>query len=386
MAFTLITTTGQLQDCISYLSTQKEITIDLEFDKNRFRYGFNLCLMQIYADRACYLIDPLSPDLNIELIFPLLENPDIQKVAFSFGEDIRLLYHIGCKPKGIYDLSFAIALLDYPPTSLTNHLKDIIEVEVGKSSQQSNWFNRPLSQDQLDYAASDVLYLFDLKEKLEIQLKEKGIRDWVDQENKAFESANYGDENHNEILKEKYKNGFNEIEWHIFSALMMFREEQAEAMKRPPYHVIDRAYLQELSVSPEKLKNWTSKSSTHKKLKNESVQKEIETLIEQKLSEAKSLNLSRRRKASKRLSQEEYQKYKQLQKEISEAKKDFFKPIQKLIENDYGKHARAFILSNRLIGELVEGDFSNYLPYKQTLITDYARKLDLPFEEYIAYV
>ncbi|MFV1884881.1 MAG: hypothetical protein ACMZ7B_10365 [Balneola sp.] len=383
MTFSLITTSGQLQNCISHLSKQKEIAIDLEFDKNRFRYGFNLCLMQIFADGACYLIDPLSDELEISAIFPILENPDIQKVAFSFGEDIRLLHHIGCSPRGIFDLSFATALLDYQPTSLTNYLKEILNVEVGKSSQQSNWFNRPLSQDQLEYAATDVLHLFDLKKKLEIQLEEKGIRDWVDQENKAFEAADYGDENHNEVLKEKYKNGFSEVDWHIFSALMMFREEQAKAMNRPPFHVIDRAYLQELSISHEKVNHWDSKSSIHKKLRNESTKKEIELLIEEKLEESKSLNLSRRKKAAKRLSQEEYQKYKQLQNEISEAKTNFFKPIQKLIELDYGKHARAFILSNRLIGESVEGDSSNFLPYKQALITDYARKLDLPFDEYI---
>ena len=384
MAFTYISTSGQLQKCITHLSEQSEIAIDLEFDKNRFRYGFNLCLMQIYADNTCYLIDPLSDELDISLIFPLLENPDILKVAFSFGEDIRLLHHIGCAPKGIYDLSFALALLDYQPTSLSNYLSEILGVDAGKSSQQSNWFTRPLSEDQLNYAAKDVLHLFDLKGKLDVELREKGISEWVNQENKAFEAAEYGDETHNEILKEKYKNGLNEVEWHIFSALMLFRDEQAKEMNRPPFHVIDRAYLQEISTNPSKLETWTSKSSTHKKLRNTSVQKEVEKIIQERLSEAKSLNLSKRKKAAKRLSQEEYQQYKQLQKKISEAKNEVFKPIQKLIENDYGKHARAFILSNRLIGELVEGDFSNFLPYKQRLIQNYARKLDLTVEDYLA--
>ncbi|MBO6524468.1 MAG: ribonuclease D [Balneolaceae bacterium] len=383
VAFTYISTSEQLKQCITHLSKQSEIAIDLEFDKNRYRYGFNLCLMQIYIDDACYLIDPLSSELEISDIFPLLENPEITKVAFSFGEDIRLLHHIGCIPKGIYDLSFAIALLDYPPTSLTNHLKDIVGVEVGKSSQQSNWFNRPLSQDQLEYAASDVLYLFELRDALVLQLKEKKIEDWVKQENEAFESADYSNENHNEILKEKYKNGLNQVGWYVFSALMMYRDNQAEKMNRPPFHIIDRGYLKELASNPDAIKSWNSKSSIHKSLRKESIKNEIDNLIREKLKEAKSLGLSQRKKATTRLSKEEYEAYKGMQQKVSEAKAHVFKPIQKEMESRYGKHARAFILSNRTIAELVEGDFSNYLPYKQQLIEGLAEKLDLPLSDYV---
>lgn len=383
MAFTYISTSGQLQQCISHLSDQSEIAIDLEFDKNRFRYGFNLCLMQIYANDTCYLIDPLSSDLDISEIFLLLENPAITKVAFSFGEDIRLLHYIGCKPKGVYDLSFAIALLDYPPTSLTNHLKEIVNVEVGKSSQQSNWFNRPLTRDQLEYAASDVLHLFDLRDALVQQLKEKGIEEWVQQENEAFESADYSNENHNEVLKEKYKNGLNQIEWHIFSALMIYRDNQAKSMNRPPFHIIDRGYLKELASNPDKINNWNTKSSIHKNLRKESVKNNIEDLIKEKIAEAKSLGLSRRKKAGSRLPKEEYEAYRSLQQKVSEAKAHVFKHMQKEIEQKYGKHTRAFVLSNRTISELVGGDFSNYLPYKQQLIEGLAEKLDLPLNEYV---
>ncbi len=385
MSFTLITTSEQLTSCLSHLSQQKEIAIDLEFDKNRYRYGFNLCLMQVFTDGECYLIDPLSKELDITYIFPLLENPDIQKISFSFSEDIRLLHHIGCTPKGIYDLSFALSLLDYQPTSLANYLMDILRVDVGKSSQQSNWFNRPLSEDQLAYAASDVLHLFELKKALDIQLEEKGITEWVNQENNAFESADYGDENHNEVLKEKYKNGFNQIEWHVFSGLMLFRDDLAKELDRPPFHVVDRAFLQELVKDHSSIRSWTSRSSIHKKVRNESVRNKVNDILHQKTEEAKELNLSKRKKASQRLSQEEYQQYKRIQQNISEAKNNFFKPIQKLIEHDYGKNARAFILSNRLIGELVGGHFSNFLPYKQELIEQYSRKLDLPYDKYITH-
>ena len=45
---------------IAVLASKKTIFIDLEFDKNHFRYGFNLCLMQIFDGENIYLIDPLS--------------------------------------------------------------------------------------------------------------------------------------------------------------------------------------------------------------------------------------------------------------------------------------------------------------------------------------
>ena len=161
--YNLINKADDFQSCVDSLSQKSQFSIDLEFDKNRFRYGFNLCLMQIFDGKDCYLIDPLSDDIDIKKIFPLIEDPKIEKVAFSFSEDLRLLHSLGCYPQNVYDISFAAALLNFPPVSLTKLLHMVLEIETDKSSQQSNWFKRPLSEDQKNYAAEDVIYLLQMK-------------------------------------------------------------------------------------------------------------------------------------------------------------------------------------------------------------------------------
>lgn len=382
MAFTYISTTDQLLECISHLSSKSEIAIDLEFDKNRFRYGFNLCLMQIYSGELCFLIDPLSDSIDISLIFPILENETITKVSFSFGEDIRLLHHIGCIPKGVYDVSITSSLLDFPPISLTNLLMEVLGVDVGKSSQQSNWFDRPLTEDQMTYAANDVLHLLELKKKLGDEAATNNISDWIDQENRLFESANYEDEDHNTFLKEKDKGELTEFEWHLFTKLMEFRESKAKELNKPGYHVIDKQYLYGVAQFPKQINDWQKLRSTHKKLKNGNTHNEVMDLLAAAIDEADRLKLSKVKKAASTFNDEEYQAFKQNKTRIELAKKQVFKPIQKIMETDFGKNTQTFILSNRLIKELIEGDDSNYLPYKKTLIEGYASKLDVPLKSF----
>lgn len=383
MAITYINSSDQLLDSITHLSQKKEFAIDLEFDKNRFRYGFNLCLMQIYSGEECYLIDPLSEDLDIKLIFPILEDESIKKIAFSFGEDIRLLHHIGCFPKGIYDVSIASALLNYPPSSLTNLLMVALSVDVGKSSQQSNWFTRPLTEQQLSYAANDVLHLLDLKNNLFKEAEEKNISDWIRQENELFESANYKDENHNIFLKEKDKGDLTVFEWHVFTKLMEFRESLAKEMNKPGYFILDKTYLYGVAQHPKRINDWLNLRSTHKKLKNGNTYNKVLSILSDAIDEAEDLGLSKTKKASSSLSDEKYQEFKQLQRRVEKAKKECFKLIQQAIEKEFGKNTQTFILNNRLIKDLVSGDSSKYLPYKQNMIETKAQELDLPLTKYI---
>jgi ribonuclease D len=383
LSYTVVTNSSALQKCLDTLLKKDRIAIDLEFDKNRYRYGFNLCLMQIFDGTTCYLIDPLSSDLDISIIFPVLESEDIQKVVFAFGEDIRLLYHIGCKPANIYDLTHASALLDYPPSSLTNLADEVLNVDLGKSSQQSNWFIRPLTDDQLQYAANDVLYLFDLMEVLDAAIQEKGMSTWLHQENEAFTHADYSNENHNQYLKEKDKGDLSEYDWHIFKQLMEFREEKAASVNRPSYHVLDKNYLADLAADPSQLRRWKKVSNMYRDLKNDAVQQRIKELIERAKDEAEHQNLSKTPKSARAFDQEQYQRVKQEKHHLNVAKQHCFKPMQKHLEERFGKNTQIFILNNRMIKELVTGELQNYLPYKKDLFEDIAEEYDLPLDEYI---
>ena len=67
--YNLINKADDFQSCVDSLSQKSQFSIDLEFDKNRFRYGFNLCLMQIFDGKDCYA-DADEQGLLSMLAFP----------------------------------------------------------------------------------------------------------------------------------------------------------------------------------------------------------------------------------------------------------------------------------------------------------------------------
>ncbi len=382
--YNLINKADDFQSCVDSLSQKSQFSIDLEFDKNRFRYGFNLCLMQIFDGKDCYLIDPLSDDIDIKKIFPLIEDPKIEKVAFSFSEDLRLLHSLGCYPQNVYDISFAAALLNFPPVSLTKLLHMVLEIETDKSSQQSNWFKRPLSEDQKNYAAEDVIYLLQMKNIFEIKAKEAGVHDWIKQENYHFTDSDYADVDHNGSLKEKDKGDLSEFEWHIFNKLIDFREELAEEMNKPAFHLFDKHHLTLIARNKSRINDWDEVPSVHRSLKDESFKQRLRALVHNAEREAEELNLSKEPKSAGRLSKDDYDRNRMINERFKLAKKTVFGRIQAMLDERIGKFARTFIISNRLIKEIANNDLENLLPYKKELFDALAKESELPVDKYIS--
>lgn len=126
--------------------------------------------------------------------------------------------------------------------------------QISKNSQQSNWFQRPLTSDQLDYAVQDVIYLPEIYQLFNKDFDKKGTKNWIEQEMHHFESNNHEDASQNDLLKEKYKADLNEIEWHIFTKLMHIREAHAKKINRPPFHVSERRTITEIARNPQKFR------------------------------------------------------------------------------------------------------------------------------------
>ncbi|TVR34447.1 MAG: hypothetical protein EA390_02945 [Balneolaceae bacterium] len=372
--------TPELQSVVQKLSGLNQISIDLEFDKNYYRYGFNLCLVQIFDGDHCYLIDPLSKNLEIETLFPVLENEEIQKVVFAFGEDLRLLHSLNCFPKNIYDLNIATSLLNYPPASLVNLIDDILSIDTGKSSQLSNWYKRPLTDQQVHYAAQDVLHLFELKSVLIVQAEEMNITGWINEENTVWDQLDYSDEVNNGILKEKDKNDFNEVEWHIYKQLMAYREELAQKLNKPSFQIIKKEYLMEVAKETRTLMGWDQAKGIYRAIKNEDTKTDLIDLVRDARKQADKLGLSEEQPAKKYPSPEELKIYREQQRELKKFKSAFFDPIKQKIEEEYGQETAVYLFSNRIISDLVNGESSELEKYKRDLLVRYTEELNLDKE------
>ena len=381
-----VQTSKKFESALSQLRSSDEIAIDLEFDKNFYRYGFNLCLVQIFDGEHCFLIDPLSQNINIEDLFPILENNRIQKVCFSFDEDLRLLHSLGCIPKNLYDLGIASRLLNYPAASLTNLLDEVLGVDTGSSSQQSNWYRRPLNKNQKQYAANDVLHLLDLKKTFQKEAGKSEIKKWIEQENEYLNHLDYRGVEHNEIIREKDMNGFTELEWHRFKKLVYWRDDKGREFNKPPFQIVNTDVLSDIAKDSRKLMNWENTGNIFRKIKTEDVKDELIRLLKEANEEAESLNLSDSEPAKKQLAGEEHKKMMSEKREINKIKQSFFKPIKDRIEEKYGAEIASYLLSNRIIDEMITGTNGTIPEYKKNLIMETAEELELQIDSIRKYL
>lgn len=379
-AFEVIDNNEQLTSAVAHLSKCDALALDLEFDRNRMRYGFNLCLIQVFGNDRCFIIDPLAK-IDLQPFYRLLENPAIEKVVFAFREDLNLLKLQGCQVKNIYDINHAVKLLNFSKTSLSAVLDEVLSIETSKEAQKSNWFKRPLSSAQLSYAADDVLYLFQLKEQVHQLAINKGIDGWIQEENEVYDSMEFEEEL--EYDKHKHKSGLNQIEWHIYRALLMLRESEAERLNRPAYQVLNKDVFRDIARDPKLIKQWGSFKGIHPRLQSTQFQTRLKELVEQSLDEAKQLGLDSEKSAHPRLPRAEWLAQKAEKAKLQSIHQTVFKPIQDELARRYGEFAGPIILGNKTVEEIVAGNLSQVREYKQTVVKKCAQDLGISVAPYL---
>lgn len=346
-----IQTQTAFEEVVCQLQHHDTIAIDTEFDNNHYRYGFTLCLLQIATADACFLIDPYELS-DLSSLWEVLENPLIQKIFHDCGEDMRLLYLHGCRPKNIFDSSVAVKLLAYERIGLGAVLKDVLDVDFDKKKQYSNWTLRPLSDGQLQYAAQDVLYLHALRQILAQQLQERGRWEWFGQSMQLLEQKNYALEPKKTFLSHKEQKELSPFDQYILNELYRFRDEQAQKVNRPVYQVIADTVLYQILQQPATLKNWTNLKGVHHRLLNFVVAKALGQCYSEAHTTATTQGLSKSLTRTPQTEREHTQQRLRMQRHLKE---DIFMPIKKQIELLHGPQLTPYILSNDLINTLASG-------------------------------
>ena len=347
--YKLITTKDELNQAINHLSKQDSLYLDLEFDKNHFTYGFNLCLMQIASDEKCFLIDPQA-DLDIEMIFPVLTNPKIRKFTYAFSEDIRLLHHLGCMIKNVADLATARILLNYNHVSLNNLIEEMTGITFGKSHQKSNWEKRPLTEDQLKYAAVDVVFLPQIAQDTIKELEKEGRLGWFEDEISYLDTTDYSKSSHFITVKESDKKYYTKREWLRYLALLEFREDLAKEINRPGYRVIDKKILELLAKKPEQISEWPNfKMNIHRKIKNSETKQNIIDLLASLEERFIAEKIPESAPAREQLSQLEKVNRNKQRASFNRKKSEYFQPLKDKIKSKYGENLANYLLSNRMV-------------------------------------
>ncbi|MDV4144586.1 MULTISPECIES: ribonuclease D [Shimia] len=137
-----------------------------------------LCVIQMSGgDGNAHLVQVAKGQTEAPNLCRMLEDPNVLKL-FHFGRfDIAAMYNaFGALTAPVYCTKIASKLIrTYTDRhGLKNLLQELIGVDISKQQQMSDWGAETLTNAQLDYAASDVLYLHQLRDELNKRLDREG--------------------------------------------------------------------------------------------------------------------------------------------------------------------------------------------------------------------
>lgn len=171
---------GDLPDWVKF-DKYNSVAIDTE-TMGLLHSRDRLCLVQFSFDgKTCHLVQfNANSILDSPNLVKLLESENIQKLFHFARFDCAILFHtFGIMPNNIYCTKIAskLARTYTERHGLKTLCNELLNVEVSKKEQSSDWGKNILTQEQKVYAASDVLFLHELKEKLDIMLEREGRKD-----------------------------------------------------------------------------------------------------------------------------------------------------------------------------------------------------------------
>ena len=137
-----------------------------------------LCVVQLSAgDGNAHVVQLRRPAYDAPNLKRLMEDPAVLKI-FHFGRfDIAMFaLHLGVNTAPVYCTKIAskIARTYTDRHGLKDVTRELLGQELSKTQQSSDWGSTKLSEEQLAYAASDVLGLHALKTRLDVMLEREG--------------------------------------------------------------------------------------------------------------------------------------------------------------------------------------------------------------------
>jgi ribonuclease D len=227
--------------------------IDTEF-MSEGRYRALLCLAQVVVDASSVddgsiiLIDALNP-IDVTPLTDLLADSRVEVVLHAGRQDVAILRRTwSTELRNVFDTQIAAGFAGASAQSgYANLLSQLLGRRLGKTASYTRWDARPLSDEQLRYAAEDVAHLLELADRLQTQLQKTGRLEWAREECRRLESAT--DERDPDSVWERLPRigQLDPRSRAVARALAAWRERTAAAEDRPVGSVLADQTLVELA-------------------------------------------------------------------------------------------------------------------------------------------
>ncbi len=266
----LITTAKRLEEVATTLLALDAIAVDTEFFWESTFYPI-LGLVQLAgSDGSCWLVDAVNIK-DLSALGPVMASTAVTKVLHDAPQDLGILAcATGAMPRTIFDTRLAAGFAGLGSTSsLQTLLREVLGVDLSKAETRSNWVQRPLTPNQLRYAADDVLHLLTLRDRLLSACANDTVRNWLAEELKRLDDPSLYQEREPRLMYLRVKGTFRlrADELAVLRELAAWREEEARQRDWPRGHVMpdnmlvtlaqrkpsDRSSLSEIPDFPDKM-------------------------------------------------------------------------------------------------------------------------------------
>lgn len=251
------------------LASQTCVAVDTE-SNSLHAYREQVCLLQFSTHDTDYLVDPLALK-DLDVLASLFSDPNIEKIFHAAEYDLICLRRdFGFSFSNLFDTMQAARVLGYPAVGLDKLLGDKFGVKMDKRHQKADWAKRPLTKEQIHYARLDTHYLFDLRDVLERELREKERIDLAMED--FSRSCNIDDAklrvNGDSWERFSGRKDLSLRELTIVAHLCKWRDGEAEKLNRPPYKVVmDDMFVTLAKNPPEKKVDLSAAGLTEKQIR-----------------------------------------------------------------------------------------------------------------------
>lgn len=236
ISYTWVNNDRGLNALIQEASHSEFYFLDTEFHREK-TYFPQLALVQICVDNQIFLIDPFEVSLGILGDF---FRQDRTCVLHAAQQDLDVLSQtVGEIPSRIFDTQLSAGFLGYSQPALSSLVNSFLRISLPKGDRLSDWLRRPLTRDQLTYAASDVAYLPELFRLISDQLIERDRMQWATQACEELRSRPTGPAPSDDAwLRVKDVRTLKGRSRWIAQRVAKWREERAMHLNIPSRHVL----------------------------------------------------------------------------------------------------------------------------------------------------
>ena len=229
-------------------AVRAEPIVAFDTESNSFHvYRERICLLQVSTRSADYIVDPFAVDVA-PLGRVLCDGREV--VLHGADYDVRCLRREwGWALPRLFDTMVAARRLGQPGLGLSALVLSHFGVRLSKSNQRSDWGRRPLTREQIAYAALDTHYLLPLRDLLASDLEARGV---VEEARKEFDRIAAA-ESHERIFdpegwrRLKGASQLDPVGRQVLRALWLAREAHAREADRPPFKVLAEQAMVDLA-------------------------------------------------------------------------------------------------------------------------------------------